>query len=89
MSAAGYRLITPSGDRVGKICEETDTGYVVSCGGPLKKSFHVLPREHAWIDEGRKEVRLVVPRERLLNSPTAERDGSVDGAALQAYWQQR
>jgi hypothetical protein len=89
VSATGYRLITPAGERVGKVCEETGDGYVVACGGPIRKSLHVLPKEHAWLDETKKELRLVVPRERLLNSPTAERDGSVDEAALQAYWQQR
>ena len=85
MSATGYRLITPTGDRIGKVCDETEDGYVVACGGPLRKSLHVLPKEHAWVDETKKELRLVVPRERLLNSPTAESGG----AALQAYWQQR
>jgi hypothetical protein len=89
VSATGYKLITPTGDRVGKVCEETDDRYVVACGGPLRKSVHVLPKEHAWIDETRKELRLVVPRERLLNSPPAEPDGSVDEAALQAYWHER
>src|SRR5262245_43603071 len=70
-SSEGFQLITPSGDRIGKVCAETDDGYVVATGGPLRRTFHVLPKEHAWPDTSNKSLRLTVPRQRLFASPVA------------------
>jgi hypothetical protein len=87
-TATGFRLITPAGDRVGKVCGETDAGYVIAAGGPMRRVFHVLPREHAWPDETKRILRLTVPRQRLLASPPAEKDGTVDAAVFERYWAQ-
>lgn len=86
-SSDGFRLVTASRDRIGKVCGETDFGYVIACGGRLRRSYRVLPRDCAWVEEAAKALLLVVPRERLFGSPSASRDGAVEESAFRAYWQ--
>lgn len=80
------RVISPAGDSVGKAVAQVDQGYLVAVGSTFKRSYRVVPNRHLWEQPGEGKLMLVVPLQKVLDAPEADRDGRVDTDAFERYW---
>jgi hypothetical protein len=80
------RVISPGGESVGKAVDQVEQGYLVALGGTFKRTYRVVPRRHLWERPGEGKLMLVVPVQKVLDGPEADREGRVDAAAFDRYW---
>ena len=80
------RVVSPGGENVGKAVAQVDEGYLVAFGSTFKRSYRVVPRQHLWERPGEGKLMLVVPLQRVLDAPAADREGRIDAAAFDRYW---
>ena len=53
---------------------------------PDGRSYRVVPNRHLWERPGEGKLMLVVPLQKVLDAPEADRDGRVDTDAFERYW---
>lgn len=81
-----YRVVTTEGKVVGHIAGESERALVVESGTWPRKTWHALPKAHASVDEGERQVVMGVSKEILARSPKLKHGAPVDDEEVASWW---
>jgi hypothetical protein len=81
----GYDVITSDEHKVGRVQGAAGETLLVE-HGLLRKRLYALPRTFAHADDEARVVRATVPKDILLDAPTADAPGEIDEHAVALHY---
>lgn len=82
----GYPVMTTDDKRIGRLVGMHGDHYIVESGSALRKARYPLPKRYVSVDRDRARALAQVSKETLCGGPKVGRDGTIDEAAIAAYY---